>query len=368
MQTRSHTYCHKANDKWYMVRSYSVLFVYVAYIAACAMNYITWNVDSAAAIFRYVVAGAVLVSFNWTKWDRFKVFLMLFLLISLSARRLLVIWTIMAMVYQIDNLKIPLKTLAKIGVAVLTIELLYQIGGLLFGIVENQSEFYPKVSRYVYDLGTGNPNRIGGFVLFFMLLLYIIMKDNRKVTYVVLSMTFGYLIFFLTGCRTAFYGIVIVNTVAIAYWLGYIPDYSKWLIAPLPILFFIATFYLAANMDDNKDINDLASGRLYYIVKFTKEYTMKEWMIGAPIEDDAPLDSTYLDLITKGGILLAAFFSIGFSSVMIRYYKQILPYLPFILAMAASGLTETYFTSPNGVSIIMWVFVLMPFIRQKPIL
>ena len=95
---------------------------------------------------------------------------------------------------------------------------------------------------------------------------------------------------------------------------------------------------------------------------------MKEWMIGAPIEDDAPLDSTYLDLITKGGILLASFFSIGFSNVIIRYYKQILPYLPFILAMAASGLTETYFTSPNGVSIIMWVFVLMPFIRQKPIL
>lgn len=368
IQAPSDTSCRKTNDTWFRVPSYQVLFVYVAYIAACSMNFISWKIEPAAALFRYVIAGAVLISFDWAKWDRFKIFLMFFLLVSLAARRLLVVWAIMAMVYQIAYLKIPLKNLAKIGVAILCIEFFFQIEILLFGLVDNDSVFAVKVSRYVYDLGTGNTNRIGALVLFFMLLLYIVMKDNRRTAYVVFSLTFGYIAYYITGCRTAFYGVIVINVVAIAYWFGCIRNWMKWFVAPVPILFFIGTFFLAANMDDNKAINEAASGRLYYIVKFTKEYTQKEWLVGAPIEDDAPLDSTYLDMITKGGILLASFFCVGFMTVVIRYFNKIMPYLPFVLALVATGLTETYFTGPNGVSIILWVFVLMPFVRHKPVL
>ena len=361
-----YTYCSKIGNNWHKVASYPVLLVYMAYIAACCMNFISWKIEPAAALFRYIIAGALLLSFDWVKWDRFKVFLMLFLLISLVARRLLVVWVMMAMVYQIDYLKIPLKNLAKIGVTVLCVELVFQIEVLLLGFVDNDSVFAIKVSRYVYDLGTGNTNRIGGLVLFLMMLLYIVMKNNRKTAYVVFSLTFGYLAYYITGCRTAFYGIIVVDIVAIAYWFGFIRNWMKWFIAPVPILFFIGTFFLAANMDDNKEINEAASGRLYYIVKFTKEYTQKEWLVGAPIEDDAPLDSTYLDMITKGGVLLASFFCVGFMTVMTRCFKSIGSYLPFMLALIATGLTETYFTSPNGVSIILWVFVLMPFVKYKP--
>lgn len=367
MQTLSDTYCGKKSN-WYKVASYPVLFIYVAYIAACCMNFISWRIEASAALFRYIIAGAVLFSFDWGRWDRFKVFLIIFLLISLSARRLLVVWIIMAMVYQIDYLKIPIQTLARIGVSVLILEFFFQIGMLLFEIVNNKSEYVAKVSRYVYDLGTGNSNRIGAMVLYCMLLMYILMKDNRKIAYLMISVTLGYIAFYYTGCRTAFYGIIVIDITAIAYWSGYISDWTKWIIASLPIFFFIGSFYLAANMDDNKDINEMVSGRLYYIVKFTKVYTQKEWLVGAPIEDDAPLDSTYLDLIMKGGILLASFFCTGFIFVMIRYFNNIKPYLPFILALVATGLTETYFTSPNGVSIVLWIFILMPFIKQKPIL
>lgn len=368
MSATSEKHCSIIREDWLKVSSYQVGFLYVAYIVACCMNFVSWGIESAAVSFRYIIAGSILLSFSLHNWDRFKVFLVFFLLVSLAARRLLIVWTIMAMVYQIDCLGISLKKLAGIGIVILSIEFFLLTELLLLGIINNNGEFLEKVSRYVYDLGTGNSNRIGALILFFMLLLYLIMKDNKKLLYVLFSLSFGYLGYYITGCRTAFYGIAIINIVAIAYWSGYIRNWMKWFIAPIPILLFVGTFILAANMDDNEDINEMASGRLYYVLKFTQEYTQTEWLIGAPIEDDAPLDSSYLDMITKGGILLASFFCVGFMVTVIRSFNKIKPYLPFVLALIATGLTETYFVAPNAVSIILWVFVLMPFVRYTPVL
>ena len=345
------------SNNYFKVSSYQALFVYIAYAAACSMNFFSWQVATAASLFRYIIAVFVLFSFDWFKWDKFKVFLIVFLVVSLAARRLLIVWTLVAMVYQIYFLRIPIKNLAKIGVIVIGIIFLYQIEALLFGLVKNDSVFSLKVSRFIYDLGTGNTNRIGALVLFFLMLLYLLMKDNRKIMYFV---------FYFTGCRTAFYGILILNLVAVFYWNGWIRNWMKWIISLMPILFFIGTFYLAANMDDNENVNSVASGRLYFIVKFTKEYTMREWLIGAPIEDDAPLDSSYLSMITTGGISLALFFCAGFFAAIIRYFKSIGSYLPFVLALIAAGLTETYFVGPNSVSVILWIIVLMPFIKYAP--
>lgn len=350
----------------FIVESRDRLFVYIAYLLTCCMSFVSWHIDAASSLFRYFIAGSLLLSFNWIRWDRFKVFLIVFLLISLSARRLLVVWTIMAMVYQILFLKIPIRRIALIGVVIILMELFIQIEWVLLGIIQNKSTFVLKVMRPVYDLGTGNSNRIGSLFLFLTFLLYIVLKDKRRVLFLFVSFLISYIAYFITGSRTAFYGSTILNIMVILYWYGFIKDWMRWLIALVPLICFVGTFYLAANMDSNDTVNEAASGRLYYIVKFTEEYTFREWLIGAPIEESAPLDSTYLEIITKGGIILASFFCIGFFGATVFNFKEIVSYLPFAIALLFSGLTETYFINPNSVSILLWIIVLIPFIKYKP--
>ena len=352
--------------RWTTFSSYREMLVMVAYVLSCVTYFLSWHFPSSEPVMRYVIGFTVLASIKWTQWDWSKAALILFLFISLVARRLLVVWIIFALVYQIDYLQIPIRKLAKTGAIVFLILIFFQLEMVLLSFVENEEWYTLKVTRTLYDCGTGNPNRAGLLVYFFLLNLYIIFKDNRRCAFIILSLTLSAIAYYYTGSRTGFFGIILVTATALAYWNGLIRNWMKWFIAIIPILCFAATFYMALNMEDNGDVNEAASGRLYYIVTLTKEYTTREWIVGAPRETDDPLDSTYLDIITKGGILLASFMSLSFAVSIIRRFKTTVPYLPFILALFASGLTETYFTSANGVSIILWVFILQSICNYKP--
>lgn len=347
------------------MRYYLVL---LSYVAACSMAFFSWRFDSGAVVFRYLTAGAALLSFDLKRWDKFKVFLVLFLLVALVARRLLVVWTLFALVYQIDNLKIPLKKIALVGLAVLSIEIFLQLEMLAFDLVMNRGEYYTKVNRIVYDLGTGNTNRCGALFYYWIILLYVVLKDRHRFLYVILSLSVAWLVFYITGSRTGFYGAIIINLVAVFYWKGWIKSWMRWALVLLPAVLFAGTFYLAANMADNEGVNEAASGRLYYVVMFTQEYSTRDWLIGAPRELDEPLDSSYLDIICTGGILLAVFMCTAYMGTIAGYFKRTAPYLPIILAVLASGLTETIFVNPNAVSVVFWILILQCFIRQKPIL
>lgn len=354
----------ETESRLYYVRTGLIWF---AYILACVMEYLSWHVTEAVQPLRYLIAGAVLLSFDYDKWDKFKIFLAVFLLAALVARRLLTIWTIMALVYQIDALKIPVKRIALAGACIMGALVILQITLFAYNVFEGYERRYSKLSRMVYDLGTGNANRFSALVYFFFMLLYLNFKEGYRTAYVVWSLIIGYFVFYLTGSRTPFLGIIVLNIVAIADWFGLLKNWTKWAFAFLPAFFLVMTFMLAANIDDNLDVNTLASGRLYYIVMFTIDFTPLDWLVGTVREFDEPLDSTYLDLIIKGGILLATFVCVGFAMSVIKCFDKVKPYLPLAVSCSASGLAETFYTDPNSVSVIFWMVILMWYIKPKPV-
>ena len=84
-------YSRKMN-RWYIFSSYRELLVMFAYVVACISYYISWYQPSLESTLRYVMGFALLASIKWTGWDYSKVALILFLLVSLVALRLLVVW------------------------------------------------------------------------------------------------------------------------------------------------------------------------------------------------------------------------------------------------------------------------------------
>lgn len=352
----------------YRFESWPEFFVILAYVICCFHKFLGWHIEPADALGRYLTAFLLIISFKFGKWDKFKIFLVVFLFMALAVRRWLVPWTLLAMVYQIDYLKIPIKKLAAIGFTTQFLIILLQIIFVLCGIWENVGIEYEKSDQILYDLGTGNANRIATRVTFMVLCLYILMKDNYRWLFPVISLIIGFIFFQVTGSRTTLYSIIILNILAIVYWCGLFWNWTKYLIALVPLVLFFGTFYLAANMETNEELSESASGRLYYILKFTREYGTKEWMLGAVREESDPLDSSYLDIIVTGGIMMALVFCIGFGTSVIKYYKKIKSYLPFMLAFLAAGLTESYFTYPDAANVLLWVLIMQAFIKYKPIL
>lgn len=362
------------NDARYVLKrvtqfsSWQEVFVTLAYFFACIMGSVGSHWESASQIFRYLVAGLLLISIDYTKWDTGKVCLCVFLLLSLVMRRLLVIWTLMVFAYQIDYLKIPIKRLAFIGAVTLGLILLIHVDLVLFELIRNKGVYYQKADRVLYDLGFGNSNRAGLTVLFLCICIYITAKDKYRWLMLFSIIIIGYIFYSITGARTSFYGILILLFTAIMIWLGVIRKWMRWIMALLPLVCFVGTFWLAANYKVGDDVDDVASGRVWYVVKFTSEYGMKEWMIGSPKEMDDPLDSSYLDMITKGGVLLASFFCFGFAKTVIKYYNRTKEYLPFLFTMVGAGLSETIFNDPNSVSVLFWVIIMQAYFKQKPVL
>lgn len=131
---------------------------------------------------------------------------------------------------------------------------------------------------------------------------------------------------------------------------------------------FGLTFYLAFNLNDNKGLNEMASGRLWYIVKFTQDFTFNDWLIGAPRTIDEPLDSSYLEIIHTGGISLCIFLCIAYYITSIKYFNLIKPYLPIIITMLIAGLTESILLRPSDLSIIFWMLMFQGIIKYKPII
>lgn len=353
---------------FYRFDSWAHLLVIIAFVLSCCMRPMSWHMEGVDSLLRYIIALSLLLSLNWVKWDKFKVFLVVFLLMAVVVRRWLVVWTLFTMVYQIDYLKIPIKRLAAIALVCLSVIIVTQVVFVLCGIWENAGVHYEKSNKILYDLGSGNANRISTLLTFSMFCLYILLKDHYRILFPIISLSLGFVFFQITGSRTTFYAIIILNVLALAYWAGIFWNWTKYIIALVPIVLFIGTFYLAANMESNEELSESASGRLYYILKFTREFGGREWMLGTVREDEDPLDSSYLDIIVVGGITFASFFCAGFGASVIRFFRKIKSYLPFMLAFLAAGISETYLSFPDCASVILWAIVLQVFIKYKPIL
>ena len=345
---------------------FHLLLIWVAFSFVCIQYFLSWHINEIDQILRYIIAICLTASLDFSKWDKFKIFLLFFLVIALFLRRLLIVWTLLCLIYQIDYFKVSLKDLTNIALILVCFELFIQTEGVLIGFLDNNAVKYVKSDSFTYDLGTGNANRCAGLFFKVIILLYIKFRNNHKLIFLFTSIPTALTSYIITGSRTPLICSFLIILLALLYWKQLIPISSKFIIAILPILFFILTFYLALNLNDNKEINEVASGRLWYIVKLTQEFTIKDWLIGAPRTTDDPLDSAYLEIIHTGGILLALFFIVAFAKTTLVRFKTILPFIPIILPMLIGGLTEAILLRPSEISVIFWVIMMQSFIKYKP--
>ena len=346
--------------------------VIISFILSCIYAWYTRVLDPINDVINinYLLAFSILLSFDFKNNDRFKIILFISLPIcAVMIRRWLVLWTIIALVYQIDYYKINIRRLAFISILILSCELFIQIESVLLGILKEKIVAVEKTGRMAHDLGIGNANRLGLIIFDFcnMLYLYIAVKKGHRFSFVLLTFLLGSIMFYYSSCRTAFMGILTLIFVAFAYWKNLIPHYLKFFVGLIPIIAFILHIYIFSNYSDLGDVNEASTGRLWYITNYIANFSQEDWIIGAVVESSDPLDGSYLELILKGGIFLCTIFSLTFFTSCVRCFDNIKPYLPVVISTLIAGIPETIFTAPSPSSIILWLIVLYYFIPNKPV-
>lgn len=312
-------------DKYFHIRydlvilSYIVACVYYWYTRVCSPINEVLNIN-------YILAFTILLSFDYTKIDKFKI--ALFILLPICAvvfRRWLVIWTIFALVYQIGYYNIGLRTIGKLSIIILVIELFIQFELFLLGIVEDTPKFVVKTERYAHDLGMGNSNQFGMliFELCCMIYLFIGINKGKRLLFTIITIIVGCIMFYFTSCRTAFYSILLLNILAFGYWLNLFSKYYKILIGILPFIFFALNVYTALFYEDMSEFNEISTGRMWYMKKYLDDFSSTDWLVGAVVESSDPLDGTYLEMLLKGGIVMTIFFSCSFFISIVKYYNEI---------------------------------------------
>lgn len=355
---------HSHND----ITSIKVYLVWIAYIIICIQYFLSWHINEIDKPLRYVSALCLIISLNYSKWDKFKICLIAFGLISLIFRRLLVVWILINLVYQIVYYRIPIKNLVIISLLLILIQIFISIDGVLIGIFKDNCVRYVKSESYTHDLGTGNANRCAELFFKAILFSYLTLKSSYKYLWILFAIIVSYIGYDITGSRTTLICSVLTILLAILYWMDLFKNWMKYPISLIPILLFISTFYMSTHITEFSEINELTSSRLSYIVKFTKEFTIQDWLIGAPKTLDEPLDSSCLEMIHLGGILLALFFCISFANSIIHNYNQDLSFMPVIISILFAGLTESIYSRPSDIAVFLWLVTLQSNIKYKPIL
>lgn len=354
-------------NKYDIVYNIRIFLLWSAYILICIQYFLSWQIEGSDVICRYLTASCLILSFKYERVNLFFIFSFIFLIIAFVFRRLLIVWCLYAIVYQFIDYRIPLKKIVKIAVVVLSLIFIVLIDGLLIGLFENEGEKYIKSTAVIYDLGTGNANRCASLFFKFVILLYLLLKNNHPYYLISGILIISYIGYDINGSRAVLATSLLLAFLSILYWNNGFRNWMKYFIAVLPIMMYFLTFYLAFNLEDFKEFNKIASGRLWYIMKFTQDFTLKEWLFGAPRTIDDPLDSSYLEIIHTGGICLASFFCIAYFIVIITNYKRIIPFLPVMITMLVMGLSESILLRPTDISVIFWMIILKN-ILQKPIL
>lgn len=353
----------------FIIRYYLVI---LSFILSCIYAWYTRVLGplNNAININYVLAITILLSFDFKKIDKSKIFLIISLLIcGILIRRWLVLWTIIALVYQIDYYKINLRRLAFISIVVLSCELLIQLESVLFGILQENVIVVEKTGRMAHDLGIGNSNRLGLIIFDWcnMLYLYMAVKKGSRFTFVLISILLSSIMFYYTSCRTAYMGIWILILVAYMYWKNLIPQSTKTIVGLFPLIVFLLHLYVFSNYSDLGDLNEASTGRLWYITKYITNFSESEWLIGGIIESDDPLDGSYLEMILKGGIVLSTLFCVTFFVSCVKCFDKIKKYLPVVISTLLAGIPETIFTTPSPSAVILWAIILYYFFPNKPV-
>lgn len=281
-----------------------------------------------------------------------------FLVISMfNNKTVLGIIDLFAMCLVLRNVR--LSKLASIYFTVLIIFIPIWLFLLREGYIISKRWFDPAKGGEFWDYGFANPNGLGIFGFQLCATLYILLYKKHIIISILATLAISQLFYSLSFCRTAWLGGMVLAFCSLSLYLKLYRNWMKYPLSVFPIFLFFVIIFLAKKVSSYEVLDILFSGRLSIWSSIINTMGPLNWLFGAS-QSDLTIDGSFAMLLFLGGLILVAVFCYLFYEMTIKYYKKIIPYLPFILAVMACGVMETTFSACGGFSVIFWYILFNP--------
>lgn len=261
-------------------------------------------------------------------------------------------------------------SLIKISKIILTASIfifILQWAALKVGLISEGTWYSPR-KGHTYDFGFGNPNKFGAFLLNIVIPSFILIWHKygifRRLCWIALVIALNEWVYSRSGSRAAYYSVYSVIAIVLLQKTWLVPRWSKYIIAVLPIFFFIASIYLTINISQYDSINEYSSNRLGTYIAIISQMSWINYLFGINVPDNVAMDNSFLMLWFNGGLFLIFIFCITFLQTIVKHYDKVIPFLPIIISILMIGLVESRISTCSGLAIIFWYISLHNSLEQ----
>lgn len=350
----------KATD----IRVYTLI---LAIITFCARGEIARIVGIDSIIFTGI-ANILLLS-SWSPRISAKYFVLVIMFSPLMAfnKEILNAIDIILCVTLLYAHRISLIRISKILLTTSIFLFLIQWAALKIGIISEGTWYSPR-KGHTYDFGFGNPNTFGAFLLNIVIPSFILIWYKygtlRRFCWIALVIVLNEWVYSRCGSRAAYYSVYSVIAIVLLQKTKLVPQWSKSIIAVLPIFFFIASIYLTVNISQYASVNEYSSDRLGTYMAIISQMSWINYLFGIKLPDNVAMDNSFLMLWFNGGLFLIFIFCITFLQTIVKHYEKVNQYLPIIISILMIGLVESRISTCSGLAIIFWYISLHNSLKQ----
>lgn len=298
----------------------------------------------------------LMVNYRKITWDFFYIPIYLFIsILNPSAFACLYVFMI---VYLLKNCSLKLISYANIMVALIVVFTVYLF--IDSGDINVREDVYVQLDniRVRKDYGFGNPNQFAAFCFTLITSLFIALWEKYKKIFVAIFVSIGVAVSNYTDSRSFQLSCLILTITCVFQILRFDKNkVYKLFVLLLPFILFIYSF-MFPYYDINDDFNAISSGRMILYKSLLDSVTLKDYIIGTNLVNEITVDSTYLHLIFRGGVIYLITFYALYIYAFKNKYQYIYPYLPILVSILVYGAFETLFVNCTMVSYIMiWIIL-----------
>ncbi len=233
---------------------------------------------------------------------------------------------------------------------------------ILIGKQEDKLVVYKhKSTDILHTIGFSNSNTAGLFFFQFSLTLVLLWKRYNLNILAIVVLVLNYVIYKLCHGRTYYFStiILVVLSLFIDTDFGYkvIKKYFKYLGLVL-IALTITLPILAYTVPAFASLKGWMTGRLYYYYMVLSQLTPRSIITGLKYADDAPLDSSYVQMLLSGGAFMILYF-LHIYRKSFDTEKSVVGKcdLSFLIAVCVAGFTESFFVGSGFTSTLFWLIL-----------
>ena len=236
-----------------------------------------------------------------------------------------------------------MRRISFIIVCAFAVELLVYLSSFSLGILQDGTKIYTK--GMTHDLGFRNSNTPGLYFMMLTLCVSMFFRLTQRVKFpLLLFLLPNYLIYSLTLGRTAFYSVCLFFF--LMYYFSFQREYKieRKVAAWLPFLIFSVVFLLLHIYRMIPIVNVIFTGRFRINANTLDDMGVAQYFTGYAVPE-GPMDCAYLGILFNGGIIsVFIILSCCCKGIATMSAKTARIFLPYVIAMLASGFTEGTFS------------------------